>query len=441
MDIDTLVSAEWIIPVEPRGAVLSGQALAIDAGRIVALLPADEAAARYRARARVDLPGHALIPGLVNAHTHAAMTLLRGYADDLPLERWLNDHIWPAERAFAGADFVRDGARLACAEMLTGGVTCCNDMYFFPGETAAAAIEAGMRAVVGLIVIGFPNPWAGDIDDHFERGLAVHDRLRHEPLVTTCFAPHAPHTVPEAGLLRVARLAEELDLPITMHVHETAAEVREAIARDRARPLRRLEALGLLSPRLLAVHATQVDDGDIDLLARYGVTVVHCPESNLKLASGLCPVARLQAAGVNVALGTDGAASNNDLDMIGEMRTAALLAKAVAGDPTALPAADALAMATLAGARALGLEARVGSLVAGKEADMVAVRLDGLSHQPVWDPLSHLVYATARSDVARVWVAGRPVVVDGVPLRLDREGLSRRAAEWRTRIAAGRAGG
>jgi len=436
IEVETLICARWIIPVEPAGAVLRDHALAVHEGRIVAIEPRDQAVARYAARERVDLDVHALLPGFVNAHTHAAMTLLRGVADDRPLMTWLQEYIWPIERALAGAEFVRDGVRHAAAEMLASGTTCFNDMYFFPDVTAQVAIETGIRAVVGLIVIDFPSAWAGDAHEYIRRGVAVHDRLRHEPRVHTCFAPHAPYTVPDAPLARVRTLAEELDVPITMHVHETAQEVQQAFAGGGETPLRRLERLGILSPRLLAVHMTQAGDTEIERLAHFGVNVVHCPESNLKLASGWCPVQRLLAAGVNVALGTDGAASNNDLDMLGELRCAALLGKAVAGDPTAVPAATALAMATINGARALGLEAAIGSLVPGKRADLVAVRLDRVHNQPLYDPLSQIVYAAGREDVDAVWVDGRALLAGGRLLHSDAGAIATRARHWHQRVTA-----
>ncbi|MGE0383853.1 MAG: TRZ/ATZ family hydrolase [Gammaproteobacteria bacterium] len=433
-DIDTLVNARWIIPVEPHGAVLHRHALAMDAGRIVALLPQDEARRRFRARESADLDEHALVPGLVNAHTHAAMSLFRGFADDRPLMQWLTEHIWPAEQAWVTPDFVRDGARLACAEMLKSGTTCFSDMYFHPDVAAEVAVEAGIRAVIGLIVIGFPSRWAASVDEYLGKGLAVHDRFRDAPLISTAFAPHAPYTVDDAALERVRILADELDVPIVTHVHETAQEIADAIAATGARPLRRLQGLGLLSPRLCAVHMTQVCDADLDLLARYGCSVVHCPESNMKLASGFCPAQRLLDAGINLAIGTDGAASNNDLDMFSEMRSAALLAKAVAGDPTALPAPAALHAATLGGARALGLDQRIGSLLPGKQADMVAVRLAGLHAEPVYDPLSQLVYCAGRGDVADVWVGGVRRVRSGALVDIDERTTLARARAWAERI-------
>ncbi|HEY9148602.1 MAG TPA: TRZ/ATZ family hydrolase, partial [Gammaproteobacteria bacterium] len=401
--IDTLIHAGWIVPVEPEAVVLERHSIAIHNGHILELLPTDEARERYQAEHEFDKPGHLLIPGLINAHTHAAMSLMRGLADDLPLMSWLNDHIWPAEGKWVGPEFVRDGTRLAMAEMLRGGTTCFNEMYFFPDEVARLAEQAGMRAVVGLIVIDFHTAWAQDSDEYIHKGFAVHDQVKHSPLVTTAFAPHGPYTVSDGPLEKVVMYAEELDIPIHMHVHETAHEVADGTVQYGKRPLERLAELGLVSPRLLAVHMTQLSDDEIAAHAAANAHVVHCPESNLKLASGFCPVQRLLDAGINVALGTDGAASNNDLDMFGEMRTAALLAKGVAGDASALPAHKALEMATINGARALGLEATCGSLTAGKAADVVAVNMDDLETQPLYHAISQLVYATGRDKVTDVW--------------------------------------
>ena len=434
MNIDTLVCARWVIPVEPHDVVLEHHAVAVKDGRIVELLPEEEARARYSAETTVELPDHALIPGLVNAHTHAAMTLMRGLADDLPLMEWLNGHIWPAEAHWVGPEMIRDGTQLAIAEMLRGGVTCFNDMYFFPDEVARVAAHAGMRAVVGLIVLDFPTIWAGDADEYLHKGLEVHDQLRGNPLITTAFAPHAPYTVSDAPLEKVRMYAEELDVPVHMHVHETADEIQQGLTAGGKRPLERLAALGLLSPRLAAVHMTQLEEEELERFGQYGAHVVHCPESNLKLASGFCPVERLRRAGVNVALGTDGAASNNDLDMFGEMHTAALLAKAVANDAAALPAAEALRMATLNGARALGLEQVAGSLEPGKAADMVAVSLGALESRPMYHPVSQLVYATGRDKVTDVWVAGRHLLKDRNLTTLDGEAIIARAGEWQTKI-------
>ncbi|GIX22707.1 MAG: N-ethylammeline chlorohydrolase [Gammaproteobacteria bacterium] len=433
--IDLLVEARWVIPVVPRAAVLEDHAVAVRGGRILEILPAAEARRRYRAERVVQRPDHALIPGLVNAHTHAAMTLFRGLADDRPLMVWLQEHIWPAEQKWVDERFVLDGTRLAAAEMIKGGTTCFADMYFFPDAVAEVARSTGLRAAVGLIVLDFPTVWAQDPDEYLSKGAALHDKLRAERRLYTFFAPHAPYTVSDAPLEKLGTLAEELDIPIMIHLHETAGEVDEAVAREGRRPFARLDALGLVSPRLMAVHMTQLEPAEIARLAETGAHVVHCPESNLKLASGFCPVQALLEAGVNVALGTDGAASNNDLDLIGEMRTAALLAKAVSGDAAAVPAAQALEMATLGGARALGLDGEIGSLEPGKWADLVAVDLGVLESQPVYDPLSHLVYCTQRNQVSDVWVAGRPLLQNRALVDLDEGELIACAEGWRARIA------
>ncbi len=433
--IDTLLYARWIIPVEPHGEVLADHALAMHEGRIHDLLPGGEARDRYQARTTLELDSHVVIPGLINAHTHAAMTLFRGLADDLPLMTWLNDHIWPAEGAWVSDEFVYDGTRLAIMEMLRGGTTCFNDMYFFPEEAARAAVDAGMRAAIGLILIDFPTAWAANAEEYLAKGLALQDRYRNHALVHPVFAPHAPYTVSDEPLEKIATYAEEVDIPIHMHVHETADEIGASLSQHKQRPLERLQALGLLSPRLLAVHMTQLDDAEVTQIARCGSHVVHCPESNLKLASGFCPVARLLAAGANVALGTDGAASNNDLDMLGEIRSAALLAKAVAGDASALPAADALRMATLNGARALGLDDITGSLEIGKAADVVAVDLQAAETWPVYHPLSQLVYSAGRHQVTDVWVAGCHLLKARTLTTIDEREVLSKAARWRDRIA------
>ncbi len=374
--VDTLIHGRWITPVEPAATILEHHSVAIHEGRILDILPTEQALSSYTAGIEHALHRHLLIPGLINAHTHAAMSLLRGLADDLPLNEWLNEHIWPAESRWVNEEFVHDGTQLAMAEMLRGGTTCFNDMYFFPDTAARAAASCGMRACVGLIVLDFPTVWAQDADEYISRGLAVHDQYRSDPLITTLFAPHAPYTVSDKPLEHIRVLADELDMGIHMHVHETADEIDRAVELTGKRPLARLQDLGLISPAMLAVHMTQLSTEEISEFAAGGAHVVHCPESNLKLASGFCPVHTLNTAGINVALGTDGAASNNDLDMLGEMRTAALLGKAVCGDTSALPAHTILKMATLNGARALGIDADVGSLLAGKWADITAVCLD-----------------------------------------------------------------
>lgn len=436
-----VVHARWVIPVEPTGRVLHHHAVAVQDGRIVAVLPDAAAREQFADWPRVERPRHALIPGLVNAHTHAAMTLLRGLADDLPLMPWLQQHIWPAEQRFVGPAFVRDGSALAVAEMLKAGITCFADMYFFGEETAQVAATAGMRAVIGLIAIDFPSAYASDADDYLRRGLALHDAWRGHPLIRTAFGPHAPYTVSDAPLKQIAMLAEELDLPVQIHLHETAHEVAESESRHGVRPLERLAGLGLLTPHLVGVHATQLLAGEIGSLAAAGASIVHCPESNMKLASGTCPLPALLAAGVNLAIGTDGAASNNDLDLLGELKTAGLLAKLASGDAAAAPAPALLHMATLGGARALGLDDDIGSLVPGKAADLVALDLSAPHCQPVYDPISQLIYAAGRDAVSDVWVAGRQLLRDGRFTALDVDAILARAADWGERIAAADHGG
>ena len=434
MHIDTLIKASWIIPVEPHAQVYEDHAIAIQGGKIVGIVPAGQALTEFQPSHVEELPGHVLIPGLINTHTHAAMSLLRGNADDLPLMEWLEKHIWPLERKFAGEAFVRDGTDLALAEMLRGGVTCFNDMYFFPEITAHQVMQAGMRATVGMIVVDFPTAWASGPDEYLSKGLKLYDSLRNEPLVHAAFAPHAPYTVSDEPLIRLRTLAEELDCPIHMHLHETADEVRQGRASHGMRPLKRLQQLDLLGPHFIAVHMTQLDDEEIDGFAQFGGSVVHCPESNLKLASGFCPVAKLLEAGINVALGTDGPASNNDLDVLGEMKTAALLAKGVAGDARAVPAATALRMATLNGAKALGLDQEIGSLEIGKSADIVALNLSEIETQPLFDPISDLVYAASRHQVSDVWVGGRRLLNKRELTTLDRANIVARAVAWRERL-------
>ncbi len=431
----TLLEPRWIIPVDPPGQVLEQHSVVLKGSVIDSILPSREALATHPRAPRVDLPTHALIPGLVNLHTHAAMTLLRGLADDLPLMAWLKDHIWPAEAQHVAPEFVYDGSLLACAEMLRGGVTCFNDMYFFPEETARAAHEAGMRGCVGIICVDFPTSYAADADDYLQKGLTARDQWTGEPLLSFCMAPHAPYTVGDATFRKILTYAEELDVPVTVHLHETRDEIEESLKRFGVRPIERLHRLGLLSPSLIAVHAVHLTEAEIVLLSETGCHVAHCPSSNLKLGSGIAPVARMLERGVTLGLGTDGSASNNQLDLMGEMRLAALLAKGASGRPEVLPAAQVLCAATLASARALGLDHLIGSITPGKRADLTAVNLGGLDMSPCYDPISHLVYAAGRKDVSHVWVDGRPRLRDRQLLDMDTVELHRKAHFWQQRIA------
>ncbi len=434
MPSTTIIEPRWVIPVEPVNTVLLDHAVVIEDERIAALLPAAEATSRYPGAAHVHLPDHALIPGLVNLHTHAAMSLMRGMADDLALMDWLQNHIWPAEGRLVSHEFVHDGTLLACAEMLRGGITCFNDMYFFPEAAARAALQAGMRAAIGIITIEFRSAYASDAQDYLTKGMALRDSLRDEPLLSFCLAPHAPFTVSDETFAQIATYAGELDLPVHIHIHETAQEVGESVAKHGVRPLARLEKAGLPGPGLIAVHGVHLDDSEITLLSKNGCSVAHCPSSNLKLASGIAPVAALLRAGVNIGLGTDGAASNNRFDLFTEMRLAALLAKGSSGDPTVMPAHQALECATLGGARALGLHSRIGSITPGKLADLTAVNLTTTATSPCYDPVSHLVYAAGREHVSDVWVNGRQLVAGGRLTSLDEPALLARARNWQKKI-------
>lgn len=423
------------MPVDGNTPLIENAATAVSNGRIVAVGPRDAVSAQWQARESVDRPDGMLIPGLINAHTHAAMSLMRGVADDTPLETWLNDHIWPLEAEHVTAEMVRDGTRLAMAEMIRGGVTCFNDMYFFPDIVAEAASAARMRASVGLIVIEFETAWAASADEYLSKGMAVYDEFAANPLISMQFAPHSPYTVSEETLARIHTQADQLDIPVHTHLHETAGEIALQVESRGERPFAQLERLGMLNTGLLAVHMTQLTDNEIEAAGRARISVVHCPESNMKLASGIAPVAKLIAAGVCVALGTDGAASNNDLDMIGEMKTAALLGKIAANDASALSAHTVLEMATINGARALGIDDQTGSLEVGKWADIACIDFTGVHTAPIYDPVSTLVYSADRNDVRDVWVAGKPLLENRTLTTIDEAATLSRAREWGGRIA------
>jgi 5-methylthioadenosine/S-adenosylhomocysteine deaminase len=432
-EVDLRIDAGWIIPVEPAG-VLAGHALIVDQGRIVALLPSQAADDAFAPRTTHDLPAHALIPGLVNAHTHSAMSLMRGIADDIPLKAWLEEHIWPLEARFVSPEFVYDGTLLGAAEMLRGGVTCCNDMYFYPDAAARAYETAGLRAMLGVPVLDFPTPYAGDVDAYLQRGLAARDTFKHSALLSFSLAPHAPYTVGDASWEKIVMYARQLDLSIQTHVAETRQEVDQARAATGMTPLARLDRLGATGPAFIAIHAVHLEPSDMALLAAQHCQVVHCPASNMKLASGIAPVTELLRRGINVALGTDGAASNNRQDLLGEMRLASLLAKVASGDPASVPAATALRMATLNGATALGLNAHTGSLESGKHADVVAIDLSGIDTSPMYDPVAHLAHAAGRECVTDVWVAGERIVANRELTTIDEAALLARVRAWQQQL-------
>ena len=431
-----LLLPRLLVPVRPRLQVLEQMAIVVEGEHISAVMPRSEALDQYRTANRVELPEHVLIPGLINMHTHSAMSLLRGYADDLNLQVWLNDHIWPVEKAYLGPGFVHDGTMLAIAEMLRGGTTFFNDLYFFPEVTAAAAVGAGMRACIGIPVIDVPTVWASNENEYIDKGLEVSASWKSEPLISTSFAPHAPYSVGDAALGRVAQLSEDLDMRVHMHVLESSWEISESLQRHGKATLERLDDIGILNERLLAVHMTQLNGTDLEALSRTAVNVIHCPDSNLKLGNGICPVARLLEHDINLALGTDGAASNNNLNLLAESRSAALLAKGYSADPCILNAFQTLEMLTINAAKALGKEHQLGSVEAGKLADLCAIRLDSLQTTPIYDVVSHLIYAASSQQVSHVWVAGRMLMQDKKFLHLDTGDIMDRANYWAQRIAS-----
>lgn len=435
MQVDLIIQAKWLIPIVPSGQVLEDQAIIIKDKIIHDLCSIHDSESHFQAKQVVKLSDHAVIPGLVNAHGHSPMVLFRGMADDIPLKEWLEENIWPLEERLVDRAFVNEGASLAIAEMITSGTTCFADMYFFPDEVAKAALNARMRVQLASPVLDFPTCWAQDADEYILKATQLHDRYRDNEFVTTAFGPHAPYTVSDEPLCKVATLAEELDVPIHIHVHETLEEVEEAVKTEGRRPLQRLKDLGLISPRLNCIHVTQLLAEEIKILSHHGANVTHCPESNMKLASGFCPVSALMEQSVNVGLGTDGGASNNDLDMFSEIRSAALLAKATSGNATNIPAHQALEMATINGAKALGLDNIIGSLEIGKRADITAISLDSLNSIPINNPISTLVYAVNASQVSHVWCAGQSLLTEGKLVTLDETKIRRSALDWRQKIA------
>ena len=439
-NIDTLISARWILPIVPENKILEAHALAIRGEHIVDLLPLGEAKEKYYAEQYLNLKDHVLMPGLINAHTHTPMNLFRGLADDLRLLDWLQKHIWPAEKAIINTESVQAGAQLAIAEMLRGGTTCFNDDYFFHDTIAETAHRAGIRACIGVLVMNIPTKWAKDEKTYLAHAKETLSQKEHRSLITWALAPHAPYTVSNTALKEIKKLSDQYDLPIHMHIHETKNEIEQGLKEYGKRPLTRLQELGLLSNRLIAVHMTQLTPEEIELIYRGHVNVVHCPESNLKLASGIAPVVKLLKAGINVAIGTDGAASNNDLDLFGEMRIAAFTAKVSGVDPTHLPAEEVIKMATFNGAKALGLSDKVGSLEAGKFADVIALDLSSFLTQPVFNPISHLVYAINRLQVSDVWVAGKQLLREGKFTKLDIERILKDGLKWAEKALPFKAG-
>lgn len=434
IQIDHLISAKWLITCEENNRVLENHSLAIKDGKILALLPTKEAEKKYRASI-VSYPSHTVIPGLINSHTHMAMNIFRGLADDLELMDWLNHHIWPAEGKWVSRDLVYDASLLAIAEMIRGGTTCFNDMYFFLEATAEAAILAGIRAHIGMHIIGVPTAWAKTIDEYFEKALHFYHQYKNHPHIIPTMAPHSTYTLTREDLVRANEIAHQYHLKTNIHLQESPAEVEQFFAKHAKRPLQLLDELGMVTPNLIAIHMTQINDPDYAILQKGRPTIVHCPESNMKLASGASPVEKLIQIGINVALGTDGAASNNDLDMMGEMRSAAFLGKISTCNPQAVSAEKVLKMATLNGAKALGIDQMIGSLTPGKAADFIAIDLDQIETQPLYHPISQIVYAASRHQISDVWVEGKQLMKNRQLLTLDEKAILKKAKMWQEKIA------
>lgn len=428
--IDQLICARWVLPIAPENTILDNHAIAITNGKIIACLPTEDAKKTFQADHVTELPEHAVMPGLINAHTHNPMVLFRGLADDLPLMDWLNNHIWPAEAEIINADSIVDGTELASAELIRGGTTCFNEHYFFPNETALTAIDCGIRASIGHVVMNVPNKWAQDEDEYIAKAVdAYKNRPQHE-LISWTVAPQGAYTNSDSSLTKARQLAEDYQLPMHMHLHETTTELEIDKANYGKHPIKRLYDLDILYDKFMAVHMVHVNDEELELIKEKKVHIVHCPESNLKLASGFAPIKKYIDHGLNVCLGTDGAASNNDLDMFGELRVASMLAKALSQDSTAIPAIEALKMATLNGAKALGLDHIIGSIETGKAADIIAIDLGHFTTQPVYNPASHLAYASNRLQVSDVWIAGKQLLKNGEFTQLDIDKITHKAKKW-----------
>lgn len=436
MHVQTIIEAGWIMPMVPKGVILERHSLLMNDGKVVALIPSEQTN-DIEADEVVRLPQHIILPGMVNAHTHAPMHLLRGMGADLPLMDWLQTKIWPAEGKLMSHEFCYEGSLIAGAEMLESGITCASDHYFFSEDVARGLTEAGLKCSVSGIVIGFPSAMAKITDDYIRCAEALFEQFKGNDKVRVTVGPHAPYTVDDDALIKVRELAEKHNAYIHMHVDETASEIGGSMKQYGLRPIQRLHKLGLLSNHFISVHTVHPDAAEMALLLKTGASVVHCPCSNLKLASGFAPVAQMMSMGINVAMGTDGVASNDKVDLLGETRLAAMLGKAVCQDTTQMKVADMLYAATMGGAKALGWDDRIGSLEKGKDADLIAVDLGDIDALPVFDPASQLLYSAGREDITHVWVDGRLVVKkqqrDGLR-PLSRENAQKITKTWQNRI-------
>ena len=432
--VDSIINAGWLIPILPHKKILAGHSVAITDGKISHIMP-KEKMLEFVSKEVFDLPNHALLPGLINCHSHAAMSLLRGLADDMALQPWLENIIWPIEKKYVSEEFVRDGTELAIAEMLLSGTTTFSDMYFFPETVAEVAVANGIRCQISFPILDFPSNWAESSDEYISKGLAIRDKFKHVNLISTIFGPHSTYSLNENNLSTISTIASELDIGIQIHLHETNQEVLDGLAKRGERPIETLFNLGLLGPKTQCVHMTNLNDEDIELLSRTGAQVIHCPESNMKLASGICPISKLLNAGVNVGIGTDGAASNNDLNLFGELKSATLLAKINSMDATALTASEALTLGTLGGAKALGMEKNIGTIEVGKLADLIAVDLHQIEMQPMHDVFSQLIYVNSGSHVTHSWIQGEQIMHERELLKIDQDNLRRRILKWQKKLS------
>ena len=435
--IDTIILARWLLPIAPENIVLEHQAIAIQGKKIVNILPAQSYLEHYQAKQVINCNEHAVLPGFVNAHTHTPMNLFRGLADDLELMDWLNHYIWPAEQAIIQADSVRDGCRFAIAEMIRSGTTCFNDSYFYHEILAQTANAEGIRAMLGLGIIDVPTQYAQNENDYLEKAQLTLEKSKPSDLINWSIAPHAPYTVSDTAFKKIAALADEKKLRIHLHLNETIAEIEMSMERYHKRPIERLYELGMVNSNLMAVHMVYANDDEIALLKAQHANIILCPKSNMKLASGIAPLEKYLAAAINIGLGTDGAASNNNLDMLNELRSMNLLTKVNNKNPTLLSAQQTLEIATLGGAKVLGLEDKIGSLEIGKEADIIAINLNSVFTQPVYHPMSTLVYAANASQVSDVWIAGKRLLADGEFTQLDIKQTMKNVAKWadKTKLA------
>ncbi|MDC0127282.1 TRZ/ATZ family hydrolase [Methylophilaceae bacterium] len=433
-NVSAIISASWIFTSGPEDQLLSDYAVVIENDKIIDLVSQKKVFDEYEANNNYQLNNHILIPGLINAHTHSAMSLFKGFADDLPLQDWLNNHIWPAEKEFVNSSFVKDGSILALSEMIKSGVTTFNDMYFFPDATAEAAKELEVRGNIGLVVLDFPTNYATDPEDYLVKGFEFRDKWRNEELITTSIAPHAPYSVSDEAFSLINTYSEELGINIHTHLHETQWEIEDSIDKYGITPIQRLNNLGIIGPSLVAAHCVHLNDQDMAILAKNKVNIVHNPSSNMKLGSGIADVAKMLKQNLNVSLGTDSSASNNRLDIMEEMRLAALISKGSSMLPESIPAKEAIKMATINGAKALGLDSEIGSIEKNKKADLVAIDLSTIENQPLYDPLTTFVYSSSRSDVSYVWINGKIKLMDKKLINMDEERIIQLAKKWQRKL-------